>query len=169
IFAHEISAQLSKVREFSKNYLTDQHDTMLNMFSGPDFLYATSFFPNASTYVLAGLEPVGEIAHLTDLSPWDINGELRNLELSMGSLFNFSFFITQNMKTQLREGPVYGALPILYVFLARTGKTIHEVGFVSLDEHGSFQIADEPATDVSAEKPVRSSLHNAAPGVKIFF
>src|SRR5215471_4085405 len=75
--------------------------------------------------------------YLTGLSPWDINGELRNLELSMGSLFNFSFFITQNMKTQLREGPVYGALPILYVFLARTGKTIHEVGFVSLDEHGS--------------------------------
>ncbi|MGB6862699.1 MAG: hypothetical protein WBE32_17370 [Pseudolabrys sp.] len=42
IFAHEISAQLSKVREFSKKYLTDQHDTMLYMFSGPDFLYATS-------------------------------------------------------------------------------------------------------------------------------
>ena len=50
-------------------------------------------------------------------------------QLSMGSLFNFSFFITQNMKTQLREGPVYGALPILYVFLARTGKTIHESRF----------------------------------------
>src|SRR5262245_49027437 len=48
IFAHEISAQLSKVREFSQKYLTDQHDTMLYMFSGPDFLYATSFFPNAS-------------------------------------------------------------------------------------------------------------------------
>ena len=141
---------------------------MLYMFSGPDFLYATSFFPNASTYVLAGLEPVGEIADLTGLSPWDINGELRNLELSMGSLFNFSFFITQNMKTQLREGPVYGALPILYVFLARTGKTIHEVGFVSLDEHGSFQIADEMATtSVNANKPVRSPPHSAAPGVKI--
>ena len=60
IFAREESAQLSKVREFSKKYLTDQHDTMLYMFSGPDFLYATSFFPNASTYVLAGLEPVGD-------------------------------------------------------------------------------------------------------------
>jgi hypothetical protein len=169
IFTHEISAQLSKVREFSKKYLTDRHDTMLYMFSGPDFLYATSFFPNASTYVLAGLEPVGEIADLTGLDPWTINGELRNLELSMGSLFNFSFFITQNMKTELREGPVNGTLPILYVFLARTGKTIHEVNFVSLDEHGDFQIADEPTTDVGIEKSVRSSLHSAAPGVKIVF
>ena len=92
---------------------------MLYMFSGPDFLYATSFFPNASTYVLAGLEPVGEIADLTGLSPWDINGELRNLELSMGSLFNFSFFITQNMKTQLREGPVYGARCRSFMFFWR--------------------------------------------------
>jgi hypothetical protein len=34
--------------------------------------------------------------------------------ISMGSLFNYSFFITQKkMKTQLREGPVYGTLPIL--------------------------------------------------------
>src|SRR5262249_41868467 len=89
IFAHEISAQLSKVREFSKKYLTDQHDPMLYMFSGPDFLYATSFFPNASTYVLAGLEPVGSVPDLTSLSPSIIDEELRNLELSMGSLFNF--------------------------------------------------------------------------------
>jgi hypothetical protein len=113
---------------------------MLYMFSGPDFLYATSFFPNASTYVLAGLEPVGMIPDLTRLSPWVINGELRNLEISMGSLFNYSFFITQNMKAQLREGPVYGTLPILYVFLARTGKTVHELNLVSLDEQGNLQI-----------------------------
>jgi hypothetical protein len=65
IFAREESAHLSKVREFSKKYLTDKHDTMLYMFSGPDFLYATSFFPNASTYVLAGLEPVGAVPDLT--------------------------------------------------------------------------------------------------------
>ena len=61
VFAREESSQLSKVREFSKKYLTDKHDIMLYMFSGPDFLYATSFFPNASSYVLTGLEPVGSV------------------------------------------------------------------------------------------------------------
>ena len=170
IFAREESAQLSKVREFSKKYLTDKHDTMLYMFSGPDFLYASSFFPNASTYVLAGLEPVGEIPDLTSLGPWTINGELRNLELSMSSLFNFSFFITQKMKTELHEGPVHGTLPVLYVFLARTGKTIHEVSLVSLDEQGNFQIADElAATDISSNISVTSPPRSAAPGVKIVF
>jgi hypothetical protein len=101
IFAREESANLSKVREFSKKYLTDKRDTMLYMFSGPDFLYATSFFPSAKTYVLAGLEPVGGVPDLTSLTPLVINGELRNLEISMSTLFNFSFFITQNMKSQL--------------------------------------------------------------------
>ena len=170
IFAREESAHLSKVREFSKKYLTDKHDTMLYMFSGPDFLYATSFFPNASTYVLAGLEPVGAVPDLASLSPLVINGELRNLEISTASLFNLSFFITQNMKTQLRNGPVYGTLPVLYVFLARTGKTIHEVDLLSLDEHGNFQIADDaPATNMDANKPVHGQQRTAAPGVRIVF
>ena len=140
MFAREESTQLSKVREFSKKYLADKRDTMLYMFSGPDFLYASSFFPNASTYVLAGLQPVGEIPDLTSLGPWTINGDLRNLELSMSSLFNFSFFITHKMKTELHEGPVHGTLPVLYVFLARTGETIHEVSLVSLDGQGNVQI-----------------------------
>jgi hypothetical protein len=49
------------------------------------------------------------------------------------------------MKSQLREGPIYGTLPILYVFLARTGKTVHELNFVSLDEQGNVQIAVQGA------------------------
>jgi len=158
MFAREESVQLSKVREFSKKYLSDTHDTMLYMFSGPDFLYATSFFPNASTYVLAGLEPVGAVPELTSLSPSIIDEELGSLEASMSSLFSFSFFITQKMKTQLREGPVYGTLPILYVLLARTGKTIYEVNFVSLDEQGKLVVDELVATK-----------RNAAPGVKIIF
>ena len=122
IFAREESAQLSKVRDFSEKYLTEKHDTVFYMFSGPDFLYATSFFPKASTYILAGLEPVGPVPDLMSLSPLVIDGELRSLEASMSSLFSFSFFITHKMKTQLREGQFYGALPILYVFLRGPAK-----------------------------------------------
>jgi hypothetical protein len=170
IFAREDSAKLSKVRAFSKEYLTDKHDTMLYMFSGPDFLYATSFFPNASTYVLAGLEPTGDIPQLTNLSRSTVNGSLRNLEVSMGSLLSLSFFITKNMKVQLHEGPVFGTLPVLYVFLARTGKTIHDVSLVGLDPDGNFQKADEPATTAGdTKKSARSLARSAAPAVKIVF
>lgn len=167
IFAREDSQTLSKVRTFSRQYLTEKHDTMLYMFSGPDFLYATSFFPNASTYVLAGLEPVGDVPSLTNLSRGTVDGTLYSLERSMGTLLNFSFFITKNMKTQLHEGPVNGTLPILYVFLARTGKTIHEVTYVALDKDGNVHTPDE--TDDKSGRSARHLPPTAAPGIRIVF
>jgi hypothetical protein len=171
IFAREDSAHLSKVRAFSKEFLTEKHDTMLYMFSGPDFLYATSFFPSASTYVMAGLEPTGDIPQLTNLSRGAVYGSLRNLEVSMASLLSYSFFITNKMRTQLHEGPVYGTIPVLYVFMARTGKTIHDVSLVALDTDGNFIKADEPAASGGDAKKVaaRSIARSAAPGVKIVF
>jgi hypothetical protein len=171
IFAREDSLKLSKVRAFSKEYLTEKHDTMLYMFSGPDFLYATSFFPNASTYVFAGLEPPGNIPQLTSLGRPMLNGTLRNLEVSMGTLLSLSFFITKNMRVQLHEGPIFGTLPVLYVFLARTGKTIHEVTLGGLDADGNFQTADAPDTAAGgdAKKGPRAVVRSASPGVRIVF
>jgi hypothetical protein len=134
---------------------------MLYMFSGPDFLYATSFFPSAKTYVLSGLEPVGDVPQLTSLPRGAVDSSLRNIEGSLATILNLSFFITKNMKTQLTTGEVYGTLPILYVFLARTGKTVHEVSFVSLDKD---IVADEAGKRVG-----RATTQSAAKGVKIVF
>jgi hypothetical protein len=165
IFAREDANTLAKVRVFSKEHLTPQHDTMLYMFSGPDFLYATSFFPTASTYVLSGLEPVGDVPQLTSLPRGTVDGSLHNIEGSLATILNLSFFITKNMKTQLSTGPVYGTLPILYVFLARTGKTVHEVSFVSLDAQGNFIGPDDSA----GKHTGRPTAQSAAKGVKIVF
>jgi hypothetical protein len=166
IFAREDSNTLSKVRAFSKEHLSEKHDTLLYFFSGPDFLFATSFFPTASTYVLAGLEPVGSIPQLTSMSMPAVEGALRNLENSLVSLLSFSFFITKKMKTQLSDGPVYGTLPVLYVFLARTGKTLHDVAFVGLDEKGNIQTLDEPADAATTNQ---KAIHSAARGIRIVF
>ena len=51
--------QLSKIRSWSKEHIKTPNKSMLYMFSGPDYLYANIFFPDATTYVFAGLEPVG--------------------------------------------------------------------------------------------------------------
>jgi hypothetical protein len=166
IFAKEDSNTLSKVRDFSQQQLTEQHGAMLYMFSGPDFLYATSFFPHATTYVLSGLEPVGDIPQLTALSRGAVDETLHHLETSLYTILHLSFFITKNMQTQLSEGPVYGTLPILYVFLARTGKTIHEASFVRIDSDGNFIAPDDTAPDNSGKHNV---VGNVTSGVKIMF
>ena len=61
----------------------------------------------------------------------------------MSSILSFSFFITKHMKTDLRAGEVSGTLPILYVFLARSGKTIRDVSLITLDETGAVHSASE--------------------------
>src|SRR5215813_12929540 len=127
--------QLSKIRIWSAKNITRHQQTMLYMFSGPDFLYADVFFPNATTYVLSGLEPVGGIPDVSQ-SRRSLSGTLANIRSSLGPVMNYGFFITKHIKRQLRRGEFTGTLPLLYVFLARLGKTISHVTLISLDKDG---------------------------------
>jgi hypothetical protein len=101
------------------------------MFSGPDALYANTFFPNASTYILCGLEPVGQVPDLTRMSPDMLHGELSALRGSMSTMLSFHYFITKDMRAELGRGQLGGTLPILYVFLARLGNTVLDTTFVN--------------------------------------
>src|ERR1700691_4784986 len=80
IFGQVDKTRLSKVRAFSRERLTDKQRTMLYMFGGPDFLYAVSFFPSATTYVLAGLEPVGQVPQLTALTRPTVDSTFNTIE-----------------------------------------------------------------------------------------
>src|SRR6478609_10804850 len=116
--------QLSKIRTWAAANLAAPKPTMFYMFSGPDFLYADAFYSRATTYVLGALEPVGSVPDLMRLGPSGVGAALYNVERSLGSILSFSFFITKQMKVDLQAGQISGTLPILYVFLARSGKTI---------------------------------------------
>ena len=116
---------------------------MFYMFSGPDFLYADAFFPNATTYVLSALEPPGSVPDLTRLPRGGVGAALYNVERSMSSILSFSFFITRSMKLDLGDGQLNGTLPILYIFLARSGKTIRDVSPIALDDKGAAHFANE--------------------------
>ena len=134
--------QLAKIRAWSGEHIPQRQPVVFYMFSGPDFLYADAFFPDASTYVLSGLEPVGTVPDVEGLSRGALAGEVGRLQRSLNSVLSFSFFITKKMKRELRGGRLSGTLPILYVFLARSGKTIDDVSLVALDEDGTVQPAD---------------------------
>src|SRR5579864_5021326 len=149
--------QISKVRAWSEANVTAPKPTMFYMFSGPDFLYANAFYPKATTYVLSALEPPGSVPDLTKLSRGGVGAAFANVEHSLGSILSFSFFITKKMKVDLHEGQLNGALPLLYVFIARSGKTIKNVSTVALDDKGSAFFANE---NVGA---------NATRGVRIVF
>jgi len=146
--------RLAKIRSWSAEHLTDPQPVVLYMFSGPDFLYVDAFFPDRSTYVLSGLEPIGEIPAITPSLRRNLAPALAGLRASVGSALNYSFFITDQMKTSLRAGKLNGVLPILYLFLARSGKTIHEVSLIGIDTEGAV---------------VAAGTRDAVQGVKIIF
>jgi hypothetical protein len=156
-FAELEQRQLSKIRAWANANLAAPKPAMFYMFSGPDFLYADAFYSRATSYVLSALEPVGSIPDLTRLPLGNIESSLYHVDRALGSILSFSFFITKQMKTDLRAGEVSGTLPILYVFLARTGKTIRNVDLVALDNKGGLHAAnDNPGK-------------NATRGVRIVF
>lgn len=134
--------QLSKIRTWSASELSNPSPVLYYMFSGPDFLYADAFFPTATTYVLAALEPSGPLPELRPRRDGLSRG-LAELRSSLNSILNYSFFRTREMRTTLSDNAFSGTLPILYIFLARTGKTIDEVTFHDIHEDGSLVAAGE--------------------------
>jgi hypothetical protein len=156
-FAQLEQRQLSKIRSWAETNLAAPRPTMFYMFSGPDFLYADAFYSKATTYVLSALEPVGSVPDLMRLPRGGIGSTLYHVERSLSSMLSFSFFITKLMKLDLHAGQVSGTLPILYVFLARSGKTVRDVSLISLDDKGAAYFANENAGA------------NATRGVRILF
>lgn len=149
-FARLERSQLSKIRAWASVNLAAPRPTMFYMFSGPDFLYANAFYAKASTYVLSGLEPPGSVPDFARLPRGSVDAALYNVERSLSSILTFSFFITKQMKADLRGSEVSGTLPILYVFLARSGKTIRSVTPVALDGKGAPIVASEPHGRITA-------------------
>jgi len=138
-WAKLIARQFVGIRNWETNYLPDATQPLpvvFYMFSGPDFLYARQFFPNANTYILAGTEPIGPIPDLTRFAGPALVPVLLDLQKSLNSVLSFSFFITKDMKSDLQREGLKGTLPIFYVFLARAGKTITDITFVTLDKSG---------------------------------
>jgi hypothetical protein len=134
--------QLQKLHAWTATNLPDVMQptpVAFYMFSGPDFLYADQFFPNASVYVLCGKESMGPPPDPLRIP--NLAGALGNLENAMKSSLNTTYFITKDMKVDLQQQNLNGVLPILYVFIVRADKSITNVTFGALNSNGAFEEA----------------------------
>ncbi|WP_013322357.1 hypothetical protein [Gloeothece verrucosa] len=145
--------QLSKVRNWSDKELSainSTSPTVFYPFSGPDFLYAYSLFPQGKEYIMIGLEPVGTIPTLSATNTGQVYRKLAEARNSLYALLKFSFFRTNDMKQDMAN---QGVIPVLYTFLARTNNQILDVELVGIDKQGNVQ----------------KMAKGMVPGVKIYF
>jgi hypothetical protein len=128
-------------------------------FGGPDFLNAFTLFPNAKEYNLFGLEPVGNLPEPEKMLPAMRASYFFSIRNALRDILFKSYFISRNMMVDLKADKINGTLPLLAVFLARTGNKILSIKHVVIDSSGSIQETDP--------KAITSNTLN--PGVKIEF
>ena len=141
--------QLNNIRIFQAENIapaTQLSHTCVYLFSGPDFLYCDAMFPNCSTFVLQGLEPIDPIPDLQTLPPTALFGTLENIETSLNTILSFSFFKTKDMREEFERSALKGVLPAILVFMARTGKEIKGIQYMSLDKAGNVLQGFQGAT-----------------------
>ncbi|MGK0185016.1 MAG: hypothetical protein ACI9R3_000790 [Verrucomicrobiales bacterium] len=136
--------RLGKIRSWRQQELggLTSHPLVFYPFSGPDVLFADAFFPNARTYVLCGLESPDLMPRFEDLREGEREGVLTGLHGSLTTILNFSYFITKDMKVDLKRTRMSGVLPLMSIFLARTGYRINRVETIGLSPSGAVVQGD---------------------------
>jgi hypothetical protein len=120
--------------------------TVFYPFSGPDFLYVNTLFPDSKYLLMAGLEPVGTMPDLAKLQEEGKLGPyLTQMKTSLYTILVASFFKTKDMKTDFNNQLVDGLMPAIIVFLSRQGYTIDAIDHVRLGHDGSVYRAGDGA------------------------
>lgn len=158
------TARLKPAMEFGRAEIAGQPQakgTLYYPFSGPDALYALALFSDAPTYVLTGLEPVGELPDLRDLSNDELESSFAQLRRSLNSIKALSFFQTNHMRAELRANRFPGVTPILLLFIAKHGYAVQDVAKVAITPEGTLHDTGKEGHDgLPADR---------VPGVRIRF
>ena len=115
-------------KEFSK--ANAESKVVFYPFSGPDYLTADAFFPNADKYIMLGLEPVGKLPDLKKFKPGEHSDYAQDFKESLGDIFDKSYFITRKMLHDFGKQKVNGLLPVLTFFIRKTGHDIADVKYL---------------------------------------
>ena len=138
-------SSLVKIKNWSDTELTNinkETKTLFYPFSGPDFLYANTFFPKADRYILFGLEKTGSVPYLKKLNDQTMNSMFTSINKALEDILKLSFFKTIKMSKELNNQDVDGVLPVILLFMARTGNNIKNIRNATIGVDGKVSIAD---------------------------
>jgi hypothetical protein len=146
--------RFSKMRAWAKTELSTANETTRNVFypfSGPDVLNALILFPNADSYTLLALEPAGDLPNPQKLTAKARAEYTESIQTSLNDLFKKSYFITKNMLLDLQKHKANGTIPLMSVFLKRTGNTIVNIEYIGVDSSGNTFVRSDTAKTKSTK------------------
>jgi len=144
----------SWINEAEINEPTDT-GTVFYPFSGPDFLYANAFFPNANSYIMFGLEKPGNLPDFDSLKDSTIEFYLQNVRSSLRFINKVGYFTTKQMKADFENKNLNGTTHLILFYLSKSGYTVKSFEEIEIDKNGTIQ------------KQVKNS--NSIKGIKIEF
>ena len=135
------STRLGIMREWrSKELATvlDKEPVLFYPFSGPDFLNAGIFFPEASSYYLFALESPGSLTKAEEFLQDSSGTYFSSIDKSLWSILNFSFFRTNSMKVDLKARDLNGSVHLMVLFAQRLGFDVYSTTRVWIDSTGAI-------------------------------
>jgi hypothetical protein len=163
MFAAANSLRLEKMKTWAATELKKENSTttVFYPFSGPDFLNAHIFYPNADQYIMIAQEPIGHLPDICSMHPDSVKSYLSSINNSMKDIFKRSYFITSKMNDDLKKTKVNGTVPLLALFIKRTGHQIVSIQRVAVDSGGSLQILDSLKNKNKIVQGVRIDIRSA--------
>jgi hypothetical protein len=144
MFSRSTTLRLKKMEVWADSALIRNQNitTVFYPFSGPDFLNAHIFYPDADQYIMIAMEPVGSLPDICSMPPDSVKSYLKKINNSLKDIFKRSYFITKEMNNDLRKTKVNGTVPLISLFIKRTGHKIVSIQRIGVDSLGKWQFID---------------------------
>jgi hypothetical protein len=126
---------------------------------------ALTFFPDADTYIMFGLEPPGTVPDLKSMNAEQITRGLNGLKRSLGDMLHMNFFKTEGMAAELSNKSFNSIAGLTLYFLATNGYTPVDARRIVINAKSDL-VQGAPSDDqINWQKPPKSRV----PGVEISF
>ena len=114
-------------------------DYVFYPFSGADFIYPLTIFPDADTYYLFGLEKTGSPIGQDVKTSFSLYEAYR---VALSTYFSYGYFITKDMSKDLHNEEIDGVCPVITMLMATIGYDVISVNYKQLNAQGDFVDAD---------------------------
>ncbi len=134
-------------------------------FSGPDIANALALFPDADTYVLFGLEPIGALPTPRAMSPEALTAGLNGVRLSLDTIFEANFFVTRGMQRKVGQTPLNGIAALLMLFLSLSDCTVTGAKRIAIGPDATLLAGTAEDEAITWQSPPRARV----PGLELTF